>query len=405
GIAADGRREPEPEREAALPRRPTVLLDDAAEPRAPERRVVGLREDERVLHRDPRLVVVAVPDPRAERVRREPARVHADVEGMAVVVAAASLAAEPLDERRAHTPISISSSATSHPAAATAARSGEPSRTSGFVLFRCTVRVRGRLPARGDRVHGESAVGARDRGSRHEAPPPRLPGAALEDAVERVVGREGPADAVGREDEERLALPQREEPERVIELGARERDRGDRRVADAAGMERRAARELRAHVGRRVQEEPADAVGADGRRRLPPGPHPPVAPPGGAAVRAPAVPLRQAAARRRAEHADDHRATPEDRPRPGSRRAPRSSRSRRRSARPSASAPPRAIITPRGRGFAPADTAAPLTPGGIARRTAARASLLPSSSPRRGDHARVALRDRGIIDPLAAGWP
>src|SRR6185503_8409807 len=91
-------REPEPELEPALTLAVAVVVVDAADPRATEARVLGLRDDERVLDGDPRLVIVAVRDPRLELDLRERALVHAHVERVVVVVAARALAAEPVDE-------------------------------------------------------------------------------------------------------------------------------------------------------------------------------------------------------------------------------------------------------------------------------------------------------------------
>src|SRR5690606_23535552 len=127
--------EPHPDRqalplgEAALSVGAAVLLVAAAYPSATEGGVVGLREDERVLPRDARLVVIAVPDPRAELVRAELARVHAAMEGVPSVITPPALLAEAGSEDPGlpggprHSAISSPSWAISHPAPSTSARS------------------------------------------------------------------------------------------------------------------------------------------------------------------------------------------------------------------------------------------------------------------------------------------
>src|SRR5262245_6130910 len=138
--------QPEPQLEPALARRVAVVIPDASNPHPPERRIFRLRQDDRVLDRHARLVVVAVQHPLLELELRELPVVHQDVIPVVVVVAVLALAADPLDElvageRRplavlAHSLTSMPSQATSQPAASTRARSGESSRSSGFVLFR-----------------------------------------------------------------------------------------------------------------------------------------------------------------------------------------------------------------------------------------------------------------------------
>src|SRR6185369_3144963 len=93
-----------------------------------------------VLDGDPRLVIVAVRDPRLELDLRERSLVHAHVERVVVVVAARALAAEPVDEllareRPFHSSSSMPSVAISQPTVRTVAASGESSRRRGFVLF------------------------------------------------------------------------------------------------------------------------------------------------------------------------------------------------------------------------------------------------------------------------------
>ena len=85
-LEADGRGQREPELEAALARAQAVVIVDPPHPLAAEARVAGFREDQAVLHGDARLVVVAVAHPDLDLRAREAALVHAQVEGMPVVV-------------------------------------------------------------------------------------------------------------------------------------------------------------------------------------------------------------------------------------------------------------------------------------------------------------------------------
>jgi hypothetical protein len=124
----------EPEREPALARTRAVVIVDARDPRAPEGRVLRLREDETILDGDARLVVVAVGDPRADLARRQRALVHARIEGMEVVVALGADAAQARLEV-VHSASSSPSVATWTPAARTRAASGESGSRTGFVAF------------------------------------------------------------------------------------------------------------------------------------------------------------------------------------------------------------------------------------------------------------------------------
>src|SRR5947207_15888511 len=105
-----------------------------------------------------------------------------------------------------------------------------------------------------------------------------------------------------------MGLAERKEAEAVVEIAAGENDASDRRVTRTARVKRREALDLWADLGRGVEQDPALTVGADGnaflgsrlrvdRRCARP-----------AAVRAAAIPLREAPSRGRAEHANSHRA-------------------------------------------------------------------------------------------------
>src|SRR5262249_56879031 len=80
-------RQPQPLREAAAVGSVAVVVGDAPDPGPPERRVVRLGDDDRVLDRDPRLVVVAVQRPGLELLARERPGVHPLVEPVLVVAA------------------------------------------------------------------------------------------------------------------------------------------------------------------------------------------------------------------------------------------------------------------------------------------------------------------------------
>src|SRR5207245_162323 len=77
-----------------------VVVLDAMDPHPPERRILGLRQDDRVLDRDPRLIVVAVEYPLLELSLGQLAVVHEHMIAMMVVVAALALLPDPLDDLR-----------------------------------------------------------------------------------------------------------------------------------------------------------------------------------------------------------------------------------------------------------------------------------------------------------------
>src|SRR5438552_3545913 len=101
----------------------------------------------------------------------------------------------------------------------------------------------------------------------------------------------------------RRRLAQQQQAQGVVELAVRADGGADRRAARAARPELGTRRHLDPEVGRRVQQHPARAVGADGDGRL--------RATGAAetrllAVATAAVPLRQPATCRRAEDDDAH---------------------------------------------------------------------------------------------------
>ena len=142
-LESHGLGEPEPQFESTLARRAAVVIVQALHPFAAERRIVGLREDHRVLAGDPRLVVVAIAHPGLDLGARERALVHARVERVLVVVARGSHRAQArlqlagIPGRVAHSDSSSPSLAIPTPARVTSARSSERASRSGFELLRC----------------------------------------------------------------------------------------------------------------------------------------------------------------------------------------------------------------------------------------------------------------------------
>jgi hypothetical protein len=65
------------------------VVDDALDPLAPDRDLVAVGHDRRVLERDALLVVEAVRDPALQLLTRQLTRVHAPVERVLVVIARA----------------------------------------------------------------------------------------------------------------------------------------------------------------------------------------------------------------------------------------------------------------------------------------------------------------------------
>src|SRR5262249_8825434 len=136
-VEPDALGQAQPQLEPALAGGLAVVVADALDPHAAEGRILGLRQDDGVLDGHARLVVVAVHHPLRQLQARELPGVHEVVVAVVVVVALLALAADPLDELlarqrgtrlAAHNRTSMPSSATSQPAAVTAARWGESSR-------------------------------------------------------------------------------------------------------------------------------------------------------------------------------------------------------------------------------------------------------------------------------------
>src|SRR5215475_13390889 len=123
----------------------SVVILNTTEPDPPKGRVLGLRDDQGILDRNPRLVVVAIQHPLLQLDLRQIPLVHQLVIGMMVIVAGGAFARQPFHESflrkgtsmliAPHSLISIPSRATSHPAASTIFRSGESSLNIGLVLL------------------------------------------------------------------------------------------------------------------------------------------------------------------------------------------------------------------------------------------------------------------------------
>src|SRR5271166_3299722 len=122
----------------------TVMVDEPAAPLAPQRRVVATRDQACVLHRDLRLVIVAVERPGLDLALAAFAAVQQRMEWMQAMVSPLPYVAQRQFEiigrhqLALHSTISIPSSATSQPLPSTCRRSGEPSIRIGLVLLMCT---------------------------------------------------------------------------------------------------------------------------------------------------------------------------------------------------------------------------------------------------------------------------
>src|SRR5256886_16364122 len=84
--------------EATLAGRVAVVIANPTDPHAPEGGILRLRQDQGVLDRHPRLVVVAVEHPLLQLQTRQLAVVHQVVIAVMIVVAALALATHPVDE-------------------------------------------------------------------------------------------------------------------------------------------------------------------------------------------------------------------------------------------------------------------------------------------------------------------
>jgi len=127
--------------------------------------------------------------------------------------------------------------------------------------------------------------------------------------VENRVGIERRHHAVRAVDREWLGLAQVDEAGDVVDVRIGDDDGLDRRIAQRAvlvGMEFRRLVDLLAQIGRGVEQHPVLAVGADGEGRLCARAIALRAGADGRRMDAVAVPLRETAARGRAENFDEH---------------------------------------------------------------------------------------------------
>src|SRR6266404_4457249 len=118
-----------------------IVVDEAAAPFAPQRRVIAARDQSGILQRDHRLVIVAIERPGLDLALVALSAVQQTVEGMKPMIAARADLAQPclelIGREQRHSVISRPSSATSQPAASIRRRSAEPSTRMGFVLLMC----------------------------------------------------------------------------------------------------------------------------------------------------------------------------------------------------------------------------------------------------------------------------
>src|SRR5271169_694508 len=142
----------EPARDAAFALVGAVVIDKTAAPLAAGRRIFAARDQVRILYRDHRLIVVPVQRPRLNLAFAARAAVQEPVERMQPMIAPRADVAQASFQlfwaERIQSTISIPSSATSNPAAATLRRSAEPSIRIGLVLLMWVkMRRPGRLPS------------------------------------------------------------------------------------------------------------------------------------------------------------------------------------------------------------------------------------------------------------------
>ena len=128
---------------------------------------------------------------------------------------------------------------------------------------------------------------------------------ARQDGEDRIIG-DGAERGRGAVDRKGLALAQMQQSGNLVDLGAGQHDRFDGTAAHLPlRLQHRRRLKLRAQVRRSVQQRPAPAIGRDGKARLRALAHARIALPCQTADGTPAIPLRIAAAGRRAE--DDGR--------------------------------------------------------------------------------------------------
>src|SRR3954447_9082308 len=137
-VEAEAVGERQPAGDAAIIFRPAIVIDQARAPFAPYGGIIAARDQTGVLHRDHRLVIVAIERPGLHLAFGQLAAMQQPMKWMQVMIApGADVAQRGLEllRRHDHSAISIPSSATSHPFAAMRRRSGEPSTRIGLVLL------------------------------------------------------------------------------------------------------------------------------------------------------------------------------------------------------------------------------------------------------------------------------
>ena len=144
------------------------------------------------------------------------------------------------------------------------------------------------------------------RASAAEIDPARVIGEAAQRRHDAVVVDDVGAHRRRGEQRQRRPLAQRQQADPGVDVAVGQRHRGDGRSPVGGRPQLARALDLRAHVGRSAEQDPALTVRRDGERRLRArrGAQPAAA--HADAVGAGAVPLREAAAGGRAEHAQPH---------------------------------------------------------------------------------------------------
>ncbi len=190
------------------------------------------------------------------------------------------------------------------------------------VRQRFTTCISRREPRDVDRGRNETIVEPHDFAVGHRIPTVRRG----RERGERAVGRGQAPHRRRRTDRERVIarLAQDREPAEMIDVCVRHEHARNRRPAPRLRLQRRERFDLLRDVGRDVDEPPRFAVARNRKRRR--GAAGLQARARGGTIRARAVPLRDAAARRGAEHANDHRKAGSSRR--GDHAVPESSRSR-----------------------------------------------------------------------------
>src|SRR5580693_3043018 len=128
-----------PSRDSAFALLVAIVVDQTAPPLAPRVRIRAPRDESRILHRDHRLIIVAVERPSLHLPLRAFTAMQEFMKRMQPMIPRGPDLTQPrfefIGRQQVQTTISIPSSAISKPAASTFRRSGEPCTKIGFVLL------------------------------------------------------------------------------------------------------------------------------------------------------------------------------------------------------------------------------------------------------------------------------